>query len=92
MAKAKVIAENIIFIGKDGKIVIASGTGEVTVASVAKMSGDLTALMKKRQAVGKELTKALAKAKFPVAGSNQAIVIDPSGALGKLGKKKARKA
>ena len=91
MAKAKVRAENIIFIGKDGEIVIASGTGEVTVASVAALSGDLTALMKKRQAVGKELTEALAKAKFPVAGSNQAIVIDPSGALGKLGKKKKKK-
>ena len=91
MAKAKVKADNIIFIGKDGKIVIASGTGEVTVASVAKLSGDLMALIKQRQAVGHELTAALEKAKFPVAGSNQAIVIDPSGALDKLGRKKAKK-
>ena len=90
-AKAKVRADNIVFIGKDGKIVIASGTGEVAVASVAMLSGDLTALMKKRQAAGHELTAALAKAKFPVAHSNQAIVVDPSGALGKLRKKKAKR-
>ena len=90
MPKAK--GDNIIFIGKDGKIVIAGGTGEVTVvASIAALSGDLTALLAKRQAIGKELTKALIKAKYPVAASVNAIVIDPSGALVKLGKKSRKK-
>jgi hypothetical protein len=86
MAKTK--GENIIFIGKDGKVVIASGTGEVTVTSAAKLSDDIIELMKKRQAAGKELTNALAKAKYPVAFSWIAVVVDPSGALTKLGKKK----
>jgi hypothetical protein len=91
---AKTTGENIIFVGKDGKIVIASATGEVTVATIATLSGDLTSLLKKRQTVGKELTAALAKAKFPVAASVQAVVVDPSGALGKLtktGKKRKKK-
>jgi hypothetical protein len=86
MAKAK--GENIVFIGKDGKIVIASSTGEVTVTSAAKLPDNLIELLKKRQAAGKELNEALAKAKYPVAHSFIAVVMDPSGALGKLGKKK----
>jgi hypothetical protein len=90
MAKAKVRAENIIFIGKDGKIVVASGTGEVTVASVAKLSGDLKTLIKERQQAGHDLTEALASANFPVAGSNQAHVIDPMGIMDP-GKKKKKK-
>ena len=80
--------DNFIFIGKDGKVVIASGTGEVTVTSAAELSGDLIELIKKRQAAGKELTDALAEAKYPVASSHVAVVVDASGALNNLGKEK----
>ena len=89
MAKTK--GENIIFIGKDGKIVIASATGEVTVTSAAKLSGDLIELIEKRQAAGKALNDALARAKYPVHFSFIAWVMDPSGALPKLAKKKRTK-
>lgn len=88
---AKAIGQNIVFIGKDGKIVIASSTGEVTVTRIASLPDHLIELLKKRQAAGKELNEALAKAKYPVAQSFIAVVMDPSGALGKLGKKKAKK-
>jgi hypothetical protein len=84
---AKATGENVVFIGKDGKIVIASATGEVTVTSAARLPGHLIELLKKRQDAGKELNEALAKAKYPVAHSFIAVVMDPSGALGKLGKK-----
>jgi hypothetical protein len=86
MAKRK--DRNIIFIGKDGKIVIASGTGDVTVTTTAKLSGNLTELLKKRQKTDKELIKALADAHYPVDGGTDIDVIDPSGALNELGKKK----
>lgn len=89
MAKTK--GENIIFIGKDGKIVIASATGEVTVTSAARLSGDLIELIEKRQAAGKALNDALARAKYPVHFSFIAWVMDPSGALPKLAKKKKTK-
>jgi hypothetical protein len=91
MAKAKTRGENIVFIGKDGKIVIASATGQITITSAARLSGNLIELMKKRQAAGKELNAALAEAKYPVAAANPAVVLDPSGALAKLGKKKKKK-
>jgi hypothetical protein len=89
-AKVRVKGENIVFIGKDGRIVIASATGDITVTSADRLSGDLIELMKKRQAAGKELNNALAKAKYPVAMAFPAVVLDPSGTLTKLGKKKTK--
>ena len=89
-AKAKGAGPNILFVGKDGKIVIASGTGDVTVTSAAALGDDLIKLIKKRQEEGKELTEALATAKFAVAHSWVVVVVDPSDALPKLGKKKMR--
>ena len=90
MAKAK--ARNIIFIGKDGKVAITSGTGALTVASVAKLSGDVTKLIRERQAVGKKLTAALIKAKYSVtSGSSESDVLDPALAFAKLSKKMAKK-
>jgi cytochrome oxidase Cu insertion factor (SCO1/SenC/PrrC family) len=89
MAKAKSKGANFVFIGKDGKAAIASATGELTVvANAALLRGDLLELLKKRQAAGKELTEALADANFTVVHSVEILVIDPSGVLNKLGKKK----
>jgi hypothetical protein len=91
MAKARRKGENIVFIGKDGKIAIASATGELTVASAVTLRGDLVELMKRRQAAGKELTGEFAKAKYHVTSASEMHVIDPSGVLSKLGKKKRRR-
>ena len=92
MAKGKARGENILFIGKDGEVAIVSGTGEVTVArAMSVLSGDVAALIRRRQAIGKELADALAKAKYSVTGSQEVVVIDPSGALTKLSRKKRKK-
>jgi hypothetical protein len=83
---------NIIFIDKDGKVVIASATGELAVMkSATLLPGDVIALMKKRQAIGKELTQALTKANYPVRGAVHSDVIDPSRALAKVSEKKKKR-
>lgn len=79
---------NIIFVGKNGTIVIASGTGDVKVTTFAKLSGDLVELLKKRQKADNELIEALRKANYPADDGTDVDVIDPSGALNELGKKK----
>ena len=60
------------------------------VNSAALLRGDLIDLLKKRQEAGNELTKALAKAKYHVAYENEWLVIDRSGALNRLEKKKTK--
>jgi len=89
MAKAK--GQNIIFIGKDGKVVIASGAGRVAVGRAETvLTSEVIELMRKRQAAGKELANVLAKARFDVTGSQEMTVVDPSGALAKLGRRKKK--
>jgi AICAR transformylase/IMP cyclohydrolase PurH len=73
---AKTPLSNFIIIGTDGKVAIGTNKGQVSVVSAARLSGDLAKLIKKRQEVGKKLTEALAKAKFPVALASQSFVID----------------
>jgi hypothetical protein len=88
-AMAKGRGRNIILIGKDGKVAIASATGELKVIESAKLiPDDITELLRKRQAIGKELTEALAKAKLPATSAIDFDVIDPSAALDKFVKKK----
>jgi hypothetical protein len=89
MAKGKA-GRNVIFISKDGKVAIASASGDLSVVGAAELSGEIAELIKKRQAVGKQLTEALAKAKFPVSNSVDCDVADPSGVAGTLGKRKKK--
>jgi len=90
MAKTKAKRDNILFVGQDGKIVIASATGKLTVASAARLPGDLIELLRKRQATGKALTEAFSKANFDVTGASEMQVLDPSGVLSRLAKKRTR--
>jgi hypothetical protein len=90
MAKGK--GKNIIFIGKDGKVAIGSNDGDLMVLdSVKNLPADIKELIARRQAEGKLLNDALAKANFPIKPSQDIDVIDPSGVLSKPRKKAAKK-
>jgi hypothetical protein len=85
--------QNILVVGKNGRVAIASATGDLTITSATSiLSDDIAALIQERQRAGKKLSDAFAKAKFAVTGSSELMVIDPSGTLTKLIKKKKKKA
>ena len=91
MAKAK--GENVLIIGEGGKaLAVGTSKGRLGLVSAAKLSPDLVELIRRRQELGKEITDALAKARYPVEIRSVTQVFDPSGVVAKLagGRKKPR--
>jgi hypothetical protein len=90
MANAKV--RNVVIVGTNGIVAIASGTGELTIESADKLPPNIARLIIERQKLGKQLSDALIRTNYPVdGGSSECDVLDPTLAFARLSRKKGRK-
>ena len=59
-------AQNLLIVGEDGKVVVATSTGKVTVVTDKALAAKLSELLAERQRAGKNLTEILKDAGFDV--------------------------